>query len=56
MTEIATQTVRYVKKYIGKGSKKHSKIREVYTESESETSSDEEEIEGSSFEDDTSHK
>ena len=39
-----------------KGSKKHSKIREVYTESESEASSDEEEIEDSSFEDDTSHK
>ena len=41
---------------VGRGSKKHSKIREVYTESESEASSDEEEIEDSSFEDDTSHK
>ena len=37
-------------------SKKHSKKREVYTESESEASSDEDEMENSSFEDDTSHK
>ena len=36
--------------------KKHSKKREVYTESESEASSDEDEMENSSFEDDTSHK
>ena len=36
--------------------KKHSKKREVYTESESEASSDEDEMENSSFEDDTSQK
>ena len=41
---------------IRKRSKKHSKKREVYTESESEASSDEDEMENSSFEDDTSHK
>ena len=41
---------------VRKGSKKQSKIREVYTEPESEASSDEEEIEDSSFEDDTSNK
>ena len=39
-----------------KRSKKHSKKREVYTESESEASSDEDEMENSSFEDDTSQK
>ena len=38
---------------VRKRSKKHSKKREVYTESESEASSDEDEM---SFEDDTSHK
>ena len=36
--------------------KKHSKKCEVYTESESEASSDEDEMENSSFEDDTNHK
>ena len=36
--------------------KVRTKICEVYTESESEASSDEEEIEDSSFEDDTGHK
>ena len=41
---------------VRKRSKKHSKKREVYTESESEASSDEDEMENSSFEDDTSHK
>ena len=41
---------------VRKRSKKHSKKREVYTESESEASSDEDELENSSFEDDTSHK
>ena len=39
---------------VRKRSKKHSKKREVYTESESEASSDEDEMENSSFEDDTS--
>ena len=41
---------------VRKRSKKHSKKREVHTESESEASSDEDEMEKSSFEDDTSHK
>ena len=41
---------------VRKRSKKHSKKREVYTETESEPSSDEDEMENSSFEDDTSHK
>ena len=41
---------------VRKRSKKHSKKREVYTESESEASSDEDEMENSSFEDDTSLK
>ena len=41
---------------VRKRSKKHSKKREVYTESESEASSDEDEMENSSFEDDTSQK
>ena len=41
---------------VRKISKKHSKKREVYTESECEASSDEDEMENSSFEDDTSHK
>ena len=41
---------------VRKRSKKQSKKREVYTEYESEASSDEEEMENSSFEDDTSHK
>ena len=41
---------------VRKISKKHSKKREVYTESESEASSDEDEMENSSFEYDTSHK
>ena len=41
---------------VRKISKKHSKKREVYTESESEASSDEDEMENSSFEDDTSLK
>ena len=41
---------------VRKMSKKHSKKRKVYTESESEASSDEDEMENSSFEDDTSHK
>ena len=41
---------------VRKISKKHSKKREVYTESESEASSDEDEMENSSFEDDTSRK
>ena len=41
---------------VRKRSKKHSKKREVCTESESEASSDEDEMENSSFEDDTSHK
>ena len=41
---------------VRKRSKKHSKKREVYTESESEASSDEDEMENSSLEDDTSHK
>ena len=41
---------------VRKRSKKHSKKREVYTESESEASSDEDEMENSSVEDDTSHK
>ena len=41
---------------VRKRSKKHPKKREVYTESESEASSDEDEMENSSFEDDTSHK
>ena len=41
---------------VRKRSKKHSKKREVYTESESEASSDEDEMENSLFEDDTSHK
>ena len=41
---------------VRKRSKKHSKKREVYTESESEASSDEDEMENSSFENDTSHK
>ena len=41
---------------VRKRSKKHSKKREVYTESESEASSDEDEMENSSFKDDTSHK
>ena len=41
---------------VRKRSKKHSKKREVYTESESEASSDEDEMEKSSFEDDTSLK
>ena len=41
---------------IRKRSNKHSKKREVYTESESEASSDEDEMENSSFEDDTSQK
>ena len=41
---------------VRKRSKKQSKKREVYTKSESEASSDEDEIENSSFEDDTSHK
>ena len=40
----------------GKRVKKGSRKREVNIESESEASSDEEEIEGSSLEDDTSHK
>ena len=43
-------------KKVRKRSKKHSKRHEVYTESESEASSDEDEMENSSFEDDTSHK
>ena len=41
---------------VRKRSKKHSKKREVYTESESEASSDEDEMENSSFDDDTSQK
>ena len=41
---------------VRKRSKKHSKKCEVYTESESEASSDEDEMENSSFEDDTSQK
>ena len=41
---------------VRKRSKKHSKKREVSTESESEASSDEDEMENSSFEDDTSQK
>ena len=41
---------------VRKRSKKHSKKREVYTESESEASNDEDEMENSSFEDDTSQK
>ena len=41
---------------VGKKSKKHSKKREVHTESESEASSDEDEMENSSFEDDTSQE
>ena len=41
---------------VRKRSKKHSKKSEVYTESESEASSDEDEMENSSFEDDTNHK
>ena len=41
---------------VRKRSKKHSKKREIYTESECEASSDEDEMENSSFEDDTSHK
>ena len=41
---------------VRKISKKHSKKYEVYTESESEASCDEDEMEKSSFEDDTSHK
>ena len=41
---------------VRKISKKHSKKREVSTESESEASSDEDEMENSSFEDDTSQK
>ena len=41
---------------VRKRSKKHSKKREVYTESESEASCDEDEMESSSFEDHTSHK
>ena len=41
---------------VGKRSKKHSKKREVNTESESEASSDEDEMENSSFDDDTSQK
>ena len=41
---------------IRKRSKKHSKKYEVYTESESEASSDEDEMENSSFDDDTSQK
>ena len=41
---------------VRKRSKKHSKKREVYTESECEASSDEDEMENSSFEDGTSHK
>ena len=51
-----TEVCEKVCEKVRKGSKKHSKIREVSTESESEASSDEEEIEDSSFEDDTSHK
>ena len=51
-----TEDCEKVCEKVRKGSKKQSKIREVYTESESEASSDEEEIEDSSFEDDTSHK
>ena len=43
-------------KKVRKISKKHSKKHEVYTESESEASSDEDEMENSSFDDDTSHK
>ena len=41
---------------VRKRSKKHLKKREVYTESESEASSDEDEMENSSFEDDASQK
>ena len=41
---------------VRKRSKKHSKKREVYTESESEASSDEDEMENSSFVDDTGQK
>ena len=41
---------------VRKRSKKHSKKREVHTESESEASSDEDEMENSSFEDDTSQE
>ena len=41
---------------VRKRSKKYSKKREVHTESESEASSDEDEMEKSSFEDDTSQK
>ena len=41
---------------VRKRSKKHSKKREVSTESESEASGDEDEMENSSLEDDTSHK